>query len=159
MTTQLVFRQDPPPALDSVWWARNWPSRLDRKLEAIEEVQNTLIARGQVAEDDLHWLMLCLDEAVTNAMLHGNEGDHTVPIAIQVGTSDGRWVVVVSDQGDGFLPEAIPDCENPDNLLLEHGRGIRLMLEWLDQLIYFHGSPAIHPRTDHHVRARDYRVV
>ena len=97
-----------------------------------------LINRGWVAEDDRAWLYLCFDEVVVNAMLHGNEGDPRLEIELTVRVDEFRWVVTVSDQGDGFVEAAIPDESQPESLLLEHGRGIRLMQEWLDELTYYH---------------------
>ena len=143
MSATIQFSPEAPPAIEQIWWTRSWSSRLDLKQEVIDTVQATLLERGQIVGEDIQWLVLCLDEAVTNAMLHGNEGDHTVPIELQMGSVGERWVVTVTDQGDGFSPAQIPDCEDPANLLLEHGRGIRLMLEWLDELVYYRGGACV----------------
>jgi serine/threonine-protein kinase RsbW len=151
-----AFHRGLPPPPDAVWLERSWPSRLDRKTEVIDTVADLLRARGQVLDEDQHWLLLALDEAVTNAMLHGNEGDHTVEIRVLVGRRGPYWTVQIDDHGEGFTPEQIPDCENPDNLLLEHGRGVRLMLEWLDELAYYRGGATIafarHGAADHHAQ-------
>jgi serine/threonine-protein kinase RsbW len=149
-----TFHRGLPPPPEEVWFQRSWPSRLDRKTEVIDTVADLLRDRGQVVDDDQQWLLLALDEAVTNAMLHGNEGDHTVDVQVTVGRRGPSWTVQIDDQGEGFTPEQIPDCENPDNLLLEHGRGVRLMLEWLDELAYYRGGATIvfarHGAADHH---------
>lgn len=142
MKTPSFHREHAPPP-DEVWLQRSWPSRLDLKSEVIDAVADLLRDRGQVIESEQHWLLLALDEAVTNAMLHGNEGDHHVDIQVTVGRREQRWIVQIDDQGEGFSPEQIPDCEDPDNLLLEHGRGVRLMLEWLDELSYYRGGATI----------------
>ncbi len=126
-----------PPAVPPVLLERCWPSRIDLKQQIMDEIADLLISRGWVAEDDRSWLYLCFDEVVVNAMLHGNEGDPRLEIELTVRVDDRRWVVTVSDQGDGFVETAIPDESQPESLLLEHGRGIRLMQEWLDELIYY----------------------
>lgn len=117
--------------------SRTLPSRLDLKQAAIDEVADLLVGRGWVAEADRPWLVLCLDEAITNAMLHGNEGDPRLEVAIVVARDGPRWQVAVSDRGDGFTAAAVPDPDDPESLLLEHGRGIRLMRSWLDALTYW----------------------
>jgi serine/threonine-protein kinase RsbW len=123
---------------------RAWPARLDRKQEVIDVVCGQLVGRGWVQEAERPWLVLCLDEAVTNAMLHGDEGDPRLEVRLRVASDGRRWQVAVDDQGTGFQPEAIPDPEDPASLLLEHGRGVRLMRSWLASVVYFRrGSCAV----------------
>lgn len=121
----------------------SWPSRLDAKQPAIDAVSGLLIGRGWVVEEDRSWLVLCLDEAVTNAMLHGNEGDPRLAVDVAVADDGRRWQVAVSDQGPGFPPSAVPDPDDPASLLLEHGRGIRLMKSWLNSLTYWRGGATV----------------
>lgn len=120
-----------------------WPSRLDAKQAAIDAVADLLIGRGWVVEEDRSWLVLCLDEAITNAMLHGNEGDPRLPVEVAVADDGRRWQVAVSDQGQGFPPSAVPDPDDPASLLLEHGRGIRLMRSWLNALTYWRSGATV----------------
>ena len=117
-----------------------WPSRIDLKQQIMDELVDLLIGRGWVAEDDRAWLYLCFDEVVVNAMLHGNEGDPRLEVTLTVRADDQRWVVTVADQGEGFSESAIPDPAQPESLMLEHGRGIRIMQEWLDDLSYYRGG-------------------
>jgi anti-sigma regulatory factor (Ser/Thr protein kinase) len=131
----------PAPELETVWERFSWPSRIDRKQEMLTAIEEVLFAHVQFDEGDRHWLRLCLDEALVNALIHGNEGDPAVPVAVLVGARAGRWVVRIDDQGGGFVADQVPDLEDPANLLLEHGRGIRLMQEWLDEL-RFHRNGA-----------------
>lgn len=131
-----VHDQD-PPALDAVWESWSWPSRLDRKDDMVDAVVQALEARCRLAEDDPHWLRLCLDEALVNAIVHGNEADPGVPVRAVLGRRGDAWVVRIDDQGPGFDASQVPDPEDPASLLLEHGRGIRLMLEWLDELAFY----------------------
>lgn len=131
------------------------PSQVHLKDQLIADVIAEMEKAQWVHEDDRHWLLLSLDEAIVNAMIHGNEGDPSLYIDLELGSynSDGKdgrqngrqrsWVVVVKDQGEGFVPSDVPDSDNPDSLLLEHGRGILLMGEWLDELFYFDGGSTI----------------
>ena len=136
----LNMKAGEPPALPPTVFERSWPSRMDLKQEIMDEVVELLIGKGWVAEDDRAWLYLCFDEAVVNAMLHGNEGDPRLEVVLSVRVDERHWVVTVADQGDGFSEAAIPDQSQPESLLLEHGRGICIMQEWLDELTYYHGG-------------------
>ena len=111
----------------------------------IAEIISEMDKRSWVSEDDRHWLLLSLDEAIVNAMIHGNEGDPSLHIDLELAHSidEKSWVIVVKDEGEGFTAEDVPDSDNPESLLLEHGRGILLMGEWLDELVYFNGGSTI----------------
>jgi anti-sigma regulatory factor (Ser/Thr protein kinase) len=128
-----------PPRPGTCLFARAYPSRVDRKQVVLDEIARELLSRGWVLPEDEHWLALCLDEVVVNAMLHGNEGDPDLDITVALyhDPDRQRWVLLVSDLGDGFSAECLPDFDDPQSLLLEHGRGIRIMREWLDRLEYY----------------------
>jgi serine/threonine-protein kinase RsbW len=140
MTKPLPIYAGDPPNQPHAVFERVWPSRIDLKQEIMDELVELLIGRSWVIEDDRAWLYLCFDEVVVNAMLHGNEGDPRLEVTITVRADDRRWVVTVADQGDGFRESDIPDPAQPESLMLEHGRGIRIMQEWLDDLSYYHGG-------------------
>jgi serine/threonine-protein kinase RsbW len=140
MTKPLPIHAGEPPQLPPVVYERMWPSRIDLKQQIMDELVDLLIGRGWVAEDDRAWLYLCFDEVVVNAMLHGNEGDPRLEVTLTVRADEQRWVVTVADQGEGFSESAIPDPAQPESLMLEHGRGIRIMQEWLDDLSYYRGG-------------------
>jgi serine/threonine-protein kinase RsbW len=118
----------------------DWPTRIDRKEVYIDQILQAVCGRGWVDEEDRHWLHLCLEEVVLNAMLHGNEGDPDLRVRVGIYRDEGDWVILIRDQGRGFTPSAVPDVNDPESLLLEHGRGILLMGEWLDQLCYYAGG-------------------
>lgn len=139
-TKPLNIKTGEPPALPPTVFERTWPSRIDLKQEIMDEVVELLINKGWAEEDDRAWLYLCFDEVVVNAMLHGNEGDPRLEVTLTVRVDERRWVVTVADQGDGFTETAIPDQNRPESLMLEHGRGIRIMQEWLDELTYYRGG-------------------
>jgi serine/threonine-protein kinase RsbW len=134
---RLLMRQGVWQPIGEMVFQRSWPSRLDVKQEMMDVVSDLLTGRGWVPNEERSWLVLCLDEAITNAMLHGNEGDPRLPVDLGVACDGKRWQVGISDQGDGFTMASVPDPDDPDSLLLEHGRGIRLMRAWLGSLTYW----------------------
>ena len=137
MRRPLVIHAGEPPSPVDRRLHRRLPSRLDLKQPVMDEIASLLIGQGWVAEDDRPWVYLCLDEALVNAMLHGNEGDPLLEVDIVVHIDESRWIITVADQGHGFVASSVPDHEQPESLMLEHGRGIRIMQEWLDELLYY----------------------
>ncbi len=136
--TPLQVLPGPPPPIGRCLFARSWPSRIDHKQEVLDTLVAELLGRGFITAEEEPWAVLVLDEVVVNAMLHGNEGDPTLSVVISLFADDaGRWVLTVRDQGQGFDPASLPDPEDPASLLLEHGRGIRIMKEWLAELVYY----------------------
>ena len=79
MSRGLTVLPGEPPALQTVLFERTFPSELSGKEVVSEQLSALMQSRGMIAEDDLHWLALCLDEALTNAILHGNEADDNSP--------------------------------------------------------------------------------
>jgi serine/threonine-protein kinase RsbW len=145
---RLTILPDEPPQAGECLFSRSYPTRLERKQDIIDELSQVIFTHGLVVEEDRHWLQLCLDEAVVNAMLHGNEGDPALSITIAIHRDQGRWGMMVSDEGCGFDSSSVPDCEDPESLLLEHGRGIHIMKSWFENLTYYrNGSCALMWRT------------
>ncbi len=84
--------------------------------------------------DKAHQIMLVLTEAVTNAILHGNEQKPEKSVEVTAVLSPERVVLSVRDQGTGFDPESIPNPLKDENLLKSSGRGVWLMREFADEV-------------------------
>lgn len=132
-----------PPAGGRQVFCRSWPSRADLREDILAEVAATLTVPGWVLEQDQAWLRLCLDEALTNALYHGNEGDPHLLVTVTVAVDERDWRVLVADQGNGFEARQVPGQNCQADLEREHGRGIRLMQEWLDALRYWRGGRVV----------------
>ena len=120
------------------------PSQIDLKAGIIDLIVTMIKARDPQPSDALiHWLRLALEELITNAVIHGHEGDPDLLMTIRVWQDQQQlWYIRIDDQGDGFAPSAVPDPEDPESLLLERGRGIRLASHGVSGLRYFRGGRA-----------------
>ena len=96
-----------------------------------------LVDDGCVGEIDRRKVELCLDEAITNAVIHGNDSDFEKKVQVQLFRDGGRWGIVVTDEGRGFGREEIPDLEADEQLWQESGRGIALMHLYMDDVVYY----------------------
>ncbi len=136
-----------------VVWRGEYPSAPQTKGHVVEAILQASQGTGWFTEEDLGWLQLCLDEAVMNAMVHGNEADDQESISVVLGRDGDRWVIQVHDRGDGFRLAEIPDPDGADALEREHGRGIHLMREWLDVMAYHRSGATLVMAKDIAVRA------
>ncbi len=112
-------------------------SRMDGKDPVIAAISQHLRDRAWVTAEDEHWLALVLEEVLVNAMFHGNEGDPSLEVVVELRLDGQRWVLTVRDHGSGFTVDNLPRLSEPDALLLEHGRGIVIMDSWVDELSYY----------------------
>lgn len=110
------------------------PTQLSYKTPLVYRIIKELTARDYLPWTGSHRAELCLDEALTNAILHGNDLDPAKKVRVTVCGDDDRWGVIIEDEGEGFGPDQISDPNDPDFLLQESGRGILLMDAYLDEL-------------------------
>jgi len=94
------------------------------------------LERCQFPESDIFAVKLALEEALTNAVKHGNQNDPDKKITVRYAVTSEKAVVVVRDEGGGFLPEAVPDCTLPERLPIPNGRGIMLIRTYMDKVCY-----------------------
>jgi serine/threonine-protein kinase RsbW len=88
---------------------------------------------------------LALREALSNAVIHGNEMDAHKLVRIHCRCEHGKGVwLTVKDEGKGFDPSAVPDPVAVERLQEEHGRGIQLMKSAMDQVCFDDGGTVVH---------------
>lgn len=94
------------------------------------------LQRFGFSEEQLFAVKLALEEALTNAVRHGNAGDATKKITVRYAVNEEKAVIVVGDEGKGFSPEDVPDPTAPERVPLPNGRGIMLMRTYMDEVNY-----------------------
>jgi len=85
-------------------------------------------------------LPLALDEAVSNAMRHGNHLEADKTVSLRGTLEDGRLEIRVEDQGGGFDPSSLPDPRVGDSLYRPGGRGVFLIRNLCHELRYEKGG-------------------
>lgn len=95
-------------------------------------------ARDQYAlTDDIYGnIMIAVTESVNNAILHGNKSEKSKNVSLELRLEDNLITFVVSDQGNGFDYNNLPDPTSPENLDKPGGRGIFLMKNLCDQVSF-----------------------
>jgi serine/threonine-protein kinase RsbW len=87
-------------------------------------------------KDYFNMLLLALTEAVNNAIVHGNKSDISKKVTLDFTVTDSKIKIDITDEGEGFDLEKIPDPTLPENLLSEHGRGVYIMKHFVDEMYY-----------------------
>ncbi|MGA7905919.1 MAG: ATP-binding protein [Candidatus Sulfotelmatobacter sp.] len=106
-------------------------------MEAVREIK---CANGK--EDAIE---LALQEALANAIIHGAKEDPTKTVECLVACDEERGIlIVVRDPGAGFDPEAIPRCTVGENVYSDHGRGIFLINQLMDEVQFRKNGTEIH---------------
>lgn len=113
------------------------------------------------SDRDQSSISLALEEALVNAMIHGNlevssklrdiDDDsfereiafrlHSSPyetrrVELIARFSDSQVTFTIQDEGPGFDVDDIPDCTEIENLCLSHGRGLFLMRAFMDEVTH-----------------------
>ncbi len=75
-----------------------------------------------------------LEEALSNAVLHGNRNDPAKALTIEYAADASAVAITVEDEGVGFDPAAVPDPTRPENVDIPSGRGIMLMRAYMTEV-------------------------
>lgn len=79
-------------------------------------------------------LNLCLTEALTNAICHGNDSDPEKDVHITISASDEDLIIRIYDQGPGFdISTRRKANAHPCD---EGGRGVNIILKLMDHVSY-----------------------
>lgn len=85
-------------------------------------------------------VFLCLSEAVNNSIVHGNGLNAEKNVYVRIYYTENQLFIEVEDDGDGFTVDCIQDPTNDENLKKDNGRGIFLIRQFADEVIYYDGG-------------------
>lgn len=102
----------------------------------VESLVDRTCARLNVSEDLYGNVLIALTEAVNNAIEHGNRKDVSLDVILDVIDGSDEFGFVVKDMGRGFDFDNLPDPTAPENILKENGRGIFLMRNLADSVVF-----------------------
>jgi len=89
-------------------------------------------------------ILVAVTEAVTNAIIHGNNSNDSKMVIVSVDTpKKNSLVFTIEDEGFGFTPEDVPDPTSPENIEKPHGRGIFLMKHLSDNVRFKNNGSSV----------------
>ena len=95
-------------------------------------------------DDDIYGnIMIAITESVNNAIIHGNAGDKSKNVFLSLDMENNTIVFNISDEGQGFDYNSLPDPTAPENIDKPGGRGIFLMKALSDELNFEDGGKKV----------------
>jgi serine/threonine-protein kinase RsbW len=113
---------------------RSMPADSEAIAAVVDDISETL-TRLEVPEQKRFEVALAVQEALANAVIHGCGNDSSKQIRCRLRTDPhGRIVIIVTDPGPGFNPDQLSDPKRRENLHADHGRGVYLIRQLMDEV-------------------------
>lgn len=111
------------------------PSERGASRRVTDELLEQLGSHGW-SPSDIFAIHLAAEEAIVNAIVHGNRLDPRRKVHVECAVSPDTARIEVTDEGEGFDPGAVPDCTQEDRLECPSGRGVMLMRSFMTRIEY-----------------------
>jgi len=112
-----------------------FPNKLAEVPKVMQAVLADVAAAG-FSDQAAFAIRLAMDEAISNAVRHGNKGDPGKHVIVDYTITDEAFEASVTDEGWGFVPEKVPDPTDQTNLERPCGRGVMLMKAYMSHVSY-----------------------
>lgn len=114
------------------------PSDLTEGRRVQDDIEAALHAAGY-GDQDVFYIKLAMEEALVNAIKHGNQLDPAKKVFVSYTVAADRFDCKIADEGPGFDPGEVPDPTLPENLDRPCGRGLFLIRRFMTDVTY-HGK-------------------
>jgi serine/threonine-protein kinase RsbW len=104
--------------------------------QAVQERIVKILEDLQYSDRDVFGVRLALEEALVNAIKHGNGMDPDKQVRVICRAGADHVYIEIEDQGEGFDPHDVPDPTALENLERPCGRGIMLMRAFMTRIEY-----------------------
>src|SRR5690242_13032021 len=111
-----------------------WRRRGFRRTAEVPTLLEAVVAAMEpfgYPKKDLFAVRLALEEALVNAVKHGNRGDPAKEARLRYHVGPAFVLLQVEDEGAGFDPARVPDPLEPQNLERQGGRGLFLIRRYM----------------------------
>ena len=111
------------------------PSERGASRLIMEELLDHLGIHGW-SPSDIFAIHLAAEEAIVNALVHGNKLDPSKKVHVDCFVSPDTVRIQVIDEGQGLNPATVPDCTLDERLEVPSGRGVMLMRTFMTRIEY-----------------------
>lgn len=114
-------------------------------LSVVEQYIEDVCNENKISPDIFGNILITTTEAVNNAIIHGNKNDESRSVVVTYRIDDDlkRIIFTVSDEGKGFDYNNLPDPTSPENLTMIGGRGVFLIKQLADFVIFSNNGSTI----------------
>lgn len=102
-------------------------SSKESELQRVEEFIKEVFSFYSFPFTCFNKVLLCISEAIINAIAHGNKRDSNKKVELSVDCRTHLISITITDQGEGFDYNNLPDPTSSENLMKESGRGIHII--------------------------------
>lgn len=131
LSSAMAIRMLPVPA-NNVIFRRRFPSTYEAMSAALGGALSALKEQEWIGPDEEFYARLCLEEALVNAIRHGNRDEPDRQVSLELIADGDTCRISVWDEGLGFRCDkiAVPDCHH------KGGRGLCLIKHFMDHVGY-----------------------
>jgi serine/threonine-protein kinase RsbW len=116
-----------------------FPSNFDTGCAVQAEILREVERHG-FNHNSLFATRLALEEALVNAIKHGNQLDSKKTVIVEARVTRDRVEIQIEDQGPGFDRSCVPDPTAEENLCKCSGRGILLIEAYMNKVSWSRGG-------------------
>lgn len=113
--------------------------QINSKLELMGSVEQAILdeaAQIGFDEDCCFALRLAMDEALVNAIIHGNKNQETKVVRVKAVFENDKISVSIQDEGSGFDRSKLYDPRQEPFLHQTHGRGVFLIRQFASDVFF-----------------------
>jgi serine/threonine-protein kinase RsbW len=121
---------------DWIWQCERYIPSSPGAGRAVQEEIIEQLRRQRWCGRDRFCVLLALEEAMTNAIKHGNRLDVEKQVRVTCKLSSKMLRIEIADQGPGFDPASLPDPTDPWRIECPCGRGVMLIHKFMSRVAY-----------------------
>ena len=120
-------------------YQKEFESTIEAVGSAINGALAALVNHQWCTHDDSFCLRLCIEEALVNAVVHGNKNEEHRCVRVDIFDEGDSCRIRVRDEGEGFDPDSIsmPPCDQMG------GRGVCLIKHYMDEVTFDHAQQSL----------------
>jgi serine/threonine-protein kinase RsbW len=112
---------------------------LQSDLSEVRRIQDEIEAgliNYKFSDSDLFAVKLAVEEALVNAIKHGNQLDPGKQVELKYTITPESFEIRIRDEGHGFDPDDLPDPTSDDYRERPCGRGVMLIRSFMTKVSY-----------------------
>lgn len=120
-----------------------WTWSLRERLPSDIDQAHRLLERLEAALADSHWegrdlfhVRMASEEALVNAIEHGNKRNPAKFIDVDFRVSPEACYLQITDEGEGFCRAELKDCTADESIDKPRGRGVWLIEQLMSEAVY-----------------------